>query len=288
MMAVDTIDVRAGDGAELRLWRTPATAPQACRTPILLVHGTFSNRAFFGGRNGLAQYLADRGYDTWVGELRGRTGGAHQPHWGFEDWIVWDAPALLRALTSATGTRGVLWIGHSAGGIIAAGCGARRDEDAAMIAGLVLVAAPAPDRPGPVHTAVAALGSVVGRIARGFPARLLGIGPTDESPGILRQWSRWNLRRKWIGHDGFDYLAEARRVKAPALAVAGGGDLLAPPSSCRRLLDHLGGDDRTLLVCGRQQGFTRNYTHNRVVISSDARAEVWPRIAAWVAERFPA
>ena len=285
----DVLDVRAEDGALLRLSRC-APGHQATRLPgppILLVHGTFSDRDFFGSRHGLGPWLASSGHDTWVGELRGRGDSAHAPHWGFEDWITCDAPALLRALTEATGAPAVLWIGHSAGGIIAAGCGARDDRYARRLAGIVLIAAPAPDRPGPVHAAVAAVGSVVGRLAGGFPARSLRIGPTDEGPGILRQWSGWNLRQRWVGRDGFDYLREARRVSAPALAIAGGGDLLAPPASCRRLLEALGGDDHTLLVCGRAQGFSRNYTHNRVVISSDARREVWPRIAQWIGERFP-
>jgi predicted alpha/beta hydrolase len=286
MMTADTLDVRADDGAELRLWRTTVARSPGRQVPILLVHGTFSNRAFFGGHNGLAQYLADRGYDTWVAELRGRSSG-HRPHWGFEDWIVSDAPALLCALCDATGSPRVLWIGHSAGGIIAAGCGARSDANARMLAGIILLAAPAPDRPGPWHAMVAAVGSVVGRLAGRFPARALRIGPADEGPGILRQWSGWNLRQRWVGRDGFDYLGGAKQVSVPALAVAGAGDLLAPPSSCRRLLDALGGDDHTLMICGRDSGFSRNYTHNRLVISSDAREEIWPRIAGWIEERYP-
>ncbi len=281
--------VRAGDGEELTLWRmerTTGAADGRGTLPILLVHGTFSNRFFFGGRGGLAQYLADLGYDAWVAELRGRRPGAPAQDWEFEHWIMSDAPALARAVIAATGTATLLWLGHSAGAVIGAGFAARAPEHAAMLGGLVMIAAPAPYAPGPIHLLTAAAGHAVGSALGRFPAAALRIGPADERPGILRQWFGWNASGRWIGRDGFDYRVAAARVLIPALAVAGAGDLLTPPSACRRLLDDLGGADRELVVCGRSQGFSRDYTHNRLVISAQARQEVWPVIARWIGQRF--
>jgi oxygen-independent coproporphyrinogen-3 oxidase len=284
----DAIRVITRDGVSLGLWR--ARAPDAPRKaiPLLLVHGTFSNRNFFGAPHGLGFHLAARGYDVWVAELRGlgRSGEAGQARWDVEDWIVHDVPALLEGVRKATGSERVVWIGHSAGAVVAAGAAGRSAEVAASIAGLVLVAAPAPDRPGIANAAVSLLGNAVANVMGRVPARALGIGPADEAPGILRQWCEWIVRRRWVGHDGLDYLAEARRLTAPALGLVGAADLLTPPATCRRLLDALGGADRTMVVCGRSQGFSENYTHNRVLISSAARQEVWPLIADWLEERF--
>ena len=281
--------VPAGDGEELTLWRMDR-APGAVRgtMPILLVHGTFSNRFFFGGRDGLAQHLADNGYDAWVAELRGRRPRAAPParEWEFEHWITSDAPALACAVSAATGSARLLWLGHSAGAVIGAGFAARSPAHAAMLGGLVMLAAPAPHAPGPIHLLTAAVGHAVGSTLGRFPAAALRIGPADERPGILRQWFGWNAGGRWVGRDGFDYGAASARVAIPTLAVAGAGDLLTPPSACRRLLDDLGGDDRQLVVCGRSQGFSRDYTHNRLVLSAEARREVWPVIDRWIGERF--
>jgi predicted alpha/beta hydrolase len=154
-----------------------------------------------------------------------------------------------------------------------------------MLSGLVMLAAPAPHAPGAVHVATTALGHLVASIVGKFPADRLRIGPADERPGILRQWFRWNSSGRWIGRDGFDYADAAARVAVPAIAIAGDGDLLTPPSACRRLLDALGGADHEMVVCGRAQGFSHNFTHNQLVLSPAARQEVWPVVARWIEER---
>ncbi|HEY2806180.1 MAG TPA: alpha/beta fold hydrolase [Gemmatimonadales bacterium] len=286
MKQADSVRVVTDDGVTLGLWRVGHTTP-ARTIPLLLMHGTFSNRNFFGATEGLGPWLAERGHDAWVGELRGfdRSGEGRHDKWEVEDWILHDAPALLRAVREATGSARVLWIGHSAGAVIAVGCAARFADCAESLHGMVLAAAPAPDRPGTFNTAVSLLGRGVSALVGRLPARALGIGPEDEGPGILGQWSDWIIGRKWVGRDGFDYLPGARKIIAPALAIAGASDLLTPPSTCRRLLDALGSADKTMIVAGRRQGFRRDYSHNRLLISSDARRDVWPVIAEWIEAR---
>lgn len=282
---------RADDGVDLALYRARPAAPLPGAPPLLLVHGTFSNRRFFlgSGDRGMARWLAGRGFDSWVAELRGhgRSGArGRAASWRFEDWIRRDAPALVRAVLEATGEERLIWIGHSAGGVIAAAFAGLGHPESSRIAGIVMAGAPAPTRPGAWHVPLAALGYGVTRVFGRFPARLLRIGPEDEHRGIMAQWMAWNVLGRWIGSDGTDYLAAAARVRAPVLAVAGAGDLIAPPTACDGLLKSLGSADRTLLVCGRRTGFSRDFTHNRTIVSSAARQEIWPRIAGWIEQRF--
>lgn len=283
--------VRAADGVELALYRACGSGRRAA-PPLLMVHGTFSNRTFFlgAGERGLGRYLRDRGHDVWVAELRGhgRSGDAGRANtWHFEDWIRLDAPALVQGVLEATGAERVAWIGHSAGGVIAVAFGATGHPLGVRLAALVLAGSPAPTGLGPVQYPMAAAGLTMTRLLGRFPARALGIGPEDEHPGIFAQWMRWNLRGRWLGDDGTDYFGLARRVSAPALALAGGGDrLIAPPRLCRDLLEATSSDDRTFVTCGRKQGFRENYNHHRLIASSNAREEVWPLIAGWLEERF--
>ena len=284
---------RTDDGVDLALYHVPPD-PAAHRVqapPILLVHGTFSNRLFFlgAGERGLARYLADRGFDTWVAELRGhgRSGDLGKASaWHFEDWIRHDAPALLRGVREATGRDRVLWIGHSAGGVIAVAYAGLGEAESRTFAGIVMAGAPHPARPGAWHVPLAAIGYGITRVFGRFPARAIGIGPEDEHRGIMSQWMAWNARGRWIGRDGTDYLAGAPLITVPVLALAGAGDIIAPPSACRDLLDTLGSADRTLVTCGRRFGFAENFSHDRVLVSTPARDQVWPRIAAWIEERF--
>jgi len=284
---------RTDDGVDLALYhvRPDPAARRGGAPPVLMVHGTFSNRRFFlgAGERGLARYLAGLGYDTWVAELRGhgRSGDLGKASdWHFEDWIRHDAAALLRGVKGATGSNRVLWIGHSAGGVIAVAWAGLGESESSTIAGLVLAGAPHPARPGAWHAPLAAIGYGITRLFGRFPARAIGIGPEDEHAGIMGQWMAWNVRGRWVGRDGTDYLANARRITVPVLALAGAGDLIAPPSACRALLETLGSTDRTMIIGGRRFGFAENFNHDRIMISSSAREQVWPRIAAWIGERF--
>jgi predicted alpha/beta hydrolase len=289
---VPDLVVRAADGVDLALYRARTEAPRAGAPPLLMVHGTFSNRTFFlgAGDRGLARYLAARGQDAWVAELRGhgRSGALGKASaWHFEDWIRLDAPALVAGVLGETGADRLVWLGHSAGGVIGVAFAGLGDPLSGALAGLVLAGAPAPTRPGFLHVPLAAIGYGITHLFGRFPARALRIGPEDEHPGIMGQWMAWNVRGRWVGEDGTDFLAQAERIEVPALAIAAPGDLIAPPSACAALLDALGKGDHTLLTVGRRHGFTENFTHERLLVSTPARNEVWPLIADWIERRWP-
>jgi len=118
---------RTRDHWRLALYRyTPRRGSH--RTPVLLCHGMSSNRWNMDGpgRISLARYLVQRGYDTWIVELRG-AGRSTRPtlwngkryNWTFEDYVHHDAPAALQLVLHETGARQVHWVGHSMGGMIA-------------------------------------------------------------------------------------------------------------------------------------------------------------------------
>ncbi len=72
----------------------------------------------------------------------------------------------------------------------------------------------------------------------------------------------------------------------PVLAVAGAGDhLLAPPQAVRDLLGRFGSVDRSLIVAGREQGYSIDYNHAGLVIGRAAREEIWPRVIDWISRR---
>lgn len=115
------------DGWRLALYRY-ATPRGSHRTPVLLCHGMSSNRWNMDGpgRLSMARYLARKGYDTWIVELRGagrsmRPNWWNQKHydWRFEDYVYHDGPAALRVVLRETGAEKIHWVGHSMGGMIA-------------------------------------------------------------------------------------------------------------------------------------------------------------------------
>jgi oxygen-independent coproporphyrinogen-3 oxidase len=276
--------VLADDGIELSLLRVVGTTTPT--TPVLLTHGTFSNA---GICSRLAGYLARAGLDAWILELRGH--GASQRSGfppSFEAFGLLDVPAALTAVRERTGQRTVFLVGHSGGGLAFLMHLARRLDARADVAGLVLLASQATD-------ACATLGGQLmvhfGRVADAIlgysPGRPLGLGPENEPRGVLAEWYGWNRHRRWIGRDGFDYLAALGDLAVPTLCLAGAGDrFIAPPRGCLRLFDAIGARDKAWVLCGRAQGFSDDFGHARIIASRAAQHEVWPRIRDWLAFRL--
>lgn len=278
-------DVTAADGTRLALYRLgdPGAAP------VVLMPGTFSNHTFWLGTrgHGMAWALAEAGFEAVVLDARGHGGSdrAAGRDWVFEDWGRLDVPAVVEHVTAPD--RSALLVGHSAGGasmlIALAGEPAVRQR----AAGLVLLGTPVPwlqrwRRVG--AWGIRALSRLLGR----FPARLVGLGPEDELPGVMAQWMTWNLRRAWVGEEGFDYVAALRDVRVPVLGMSGAGDsVLAPPDACRALVEMLGSPDRRYVLAGRETGFSEDFDHPGIVVSRAARDEVWPRVIEWLRAHAP-
>ncbi len=273
-------EVVAADGTRLALYRVgPADGP-----PVVLMPGTFSNHTFWLGTrgHGMARAVADAGFEAVILDPRGH-GGSERPtgqDWTFDHWGRVDVPAVVEAATADGGC--ALMVGHSAGGasmlIALAGEPDLRDR----VAGVVALATPVPwlQRWRKLGAwAVRAGSRVLGR----FPAKILGLGPEDELPGVMAQWMTWNLRGEWLGDDGVDYVAALADVRVPVLAVSGAGDtVFAPPPACRGLMEMVGTDDATYVLAGRETGFSEDFDHPGIVVSKAAHAEVWPLVIDWL------
>lgn len=253
--------------------------------PVILAPGTFSNWSFWLGTRGtgFARYLAARGFEAWVVDLRGHGSSqrpAHGQRWNFDDWGRLDLPAVVRAVTAERRTP--LLVGHSAGGAstlaaLAGTSGLERDVAAAAI-----IATPLPWLQRWRRAAAWAM-RLAARRMEAFPARLLGLGPEDELPGVMEQWMDWNLRGRWTGRDGTDYSDALARLRLPLLFIAGSGDhRFAPPDACRGLFDLTRSSDRLFIEAGRDTGFSRDFGHVDLIISREAQREIWPLLADWL------
>lgn len=252
--------------------------------PVILAPGTFSNWSFWLGTRGtgFARDLADRGFEAWVVDLRGH-GRSQRPapgqRWNFDDWGRLDLPAVVRAVNAEQRTP--LLVGHSAGGasVLAALAGTPGLD----VAATAVIATPLPWLQRWRRAAAWSM-RFASRHMTAFPARLLGLGPEDELPGVMEQWMDWNLRGRWTGRDGTDYGVALARLRLPLLFIAGSGDhTFAPPAACRGLYDLIGSQDRLFIEAGRATGFSRDYGHVELIVSRDARHEIWPLLADWLA-----
>lgn len=303
----------------------------------------------------LARDLAGRGFDVWSVSLRGsgfsqkwvqrleevpralleeaarglagggrREGGAPRGYatlnpryanWSLDDHIEYDVPAAVGFVRRRTGARGVTWVGHSMGGIVALGhlgrwgnpgisrlvlAGSQMTfQDREMLTRFVRDAirrrelllagnllGVAPGLAGGSWSGEEGLfyrrGNVTGEVAR------LLDGPAKDSPslGQLRQYLRFVERGElWDTARRFNYTEALGRVTVPTLIVAGAADPIATPRDALELHRRLGSSDKAVLFVAKSRGFPDDAGHCDVLTGRFSRREVYPRIAAWIASR---
>lgn len=275
------------DSVEIAVTRLDSIERSAPRRPVVLVHGTFSQRNLWTSDKGLGfgPYLQERGYDVWVPELRGHGRSPRDRryrHWSAEDHMQWDLPAVQRLVAEHAAGR-PQWVGHSWGGsatVAALGAGWLSTS---QIASIVALGANVTEGDEWMKKPLPRAGAHLILAVFGCVPRFMSSGPEPESRGYMLDFLRWKDRdRQWLGRDGRDYWGCVRAVTVPLLGFAGANDRMHPPGGCRVLFDAVGSEEKDWVLLGTQQGFSIDYGHVGMIASKAAGQEVWPRIERWL------
>ena len=313
---------RTADGWRLALHRhRPRRSGSGL--PVILCPGYGCNRHFidYDERYSLARFLAARGFDAWVLELRGRglshpmPGCARPWRWTFDDLARVDGPAAIARVAEATGRR-VAWVGHSMGGMVLYACLGCEPGAAALVAAGVTIAAPVAfptvsatllARVGqlllhvpvgdtvPQRWVLGALWHLVGEsdalavgmnpanVDRREVGRALRRALSDVSRAKLRQLAGWALGGGFNSADGrVDYRAGLARIGTPLLVIAGSADRLASPPVVRPGAEGVRAAEYREF--GRAHGHAVDYGHVDLILGRAAPVEVFPVVARWLDE----
>ncbi len=312
---------RTSDGWMLPMGRYLPRGPRAAREPVILCHGMGANRfnLDLNERHSVARYLASRGFECFVVELRGsgitrRETKGRRFGFLFDDYVRSDLPALIAKAREVAGAERVLWVGHSKGGIVMyAYCAmAPRPE----IAGVVAIGSPAafPHFTGARraflsrgHALLLLDGIYVeglmrmlaplgrhGLVRLQFMASHENIEPQTTayamanllgniSTGVTKQFARWigtGEFKSWDGKD--DYRGGLVNSKVPFQLIAGSIDALVAPSAVEAARDAMKQAEVEYFVAGAETGFKAEYGHGDLVLGRHAPEEIFPRVEAWL------
>jgi alpha-beta hydrolase superfamily lysophospholipase len=281
-----------GTGDELHVRHFVGARP-ASGAPILMIHGAVENGRIFypGAGGGLAPFLAARGHDVYVADLRGR--GQSRPRIGpgarhsQTDLIVGDLPALAGWVRARHPDARPAWITHSWGGVLALSCLARFPALASEVAGLVnfgtkrCVRAKTAERLLKIELIWKRAAPMVAHACGYLPARKLGWGSDDETVASLRQSIAWVRPGPWVDpEDGFDYGAALRTAKLPPILwlAADGDRALGHPDDVRRTMAEVGSPAQEFRLL-------RGFDHVSMVVGPRAAQAEFPRVAEWIGAR---
>jgi len=273
---------------ELAVTRLGLAGQQQARgEPVILLHGSFSNRRFWysPGGIGLAPYLVRAGFDVWIAEMRGH--GLSPRNLTYRDNCVadyarYDLPAIA-AFVAEQNPAPIHWLGHSLGGLSLAAALGGGYLPQGGVASLGLFGVEVSRRywmlKVPPIEWIARL--VLKRFAVLSGARLKR-GPEDEPVGIALETLRWHRLFGRFGDAERDWWAGLQEVAVPLLAVASDADRQCPPEACRALFEQFVSVDREFVNLGRGQGFAHDYDHVQMLVSKPAQDEVWPLVLRWL------
>ena len=283
---------------QVALTRLTPRHGKVAQKPLVLAHGSFSNRGFWLSHKGigLASYLLSQGFDVWLYEQRGHGFSPRNRQYRnntLEHYVLSDVAAINDFIVEQTTSKPV-WVGHSLGGVViasavAAGVLNPDNSRAAVLFGTQAVRRPwylwLPLAGVCLRTLVSLKGELDGR--------KLNIGPENEPAGLVNEYLR---RHDWFGR--WQLKSSQQKLQPgwqaselPLLAVAASADRSDPAKYCRRFFDSYGSAaagavDKTFLLLGQNDGFSRDYGHVDMVVSKPAASEVWPRVSDWLKQCY--
>ena len=315
----ETHFVKTVDGWRLALHRFRASGQAEDRPHVLIVHGLAGNaRNFdFSDRQNLPRFLAERGIEAWVLELRGAgmsdrpsCGGPFRFDYGFTDHLGKDLPAAIEYVKrQASGP--IHYVGHSMGGMLAYGFLPTKTGEG--IVSCTILASPGnlthfdfPKR----SAATAALrllpsvafGKIMAALAPLYEhsralQRSVGFHPDNLYPGdaaVAAANNQDDVPVKlmvelgtFVDEDvnGTGRSPISRRlpeITTPTQFLVGAADQAAPVESVRAAFERFGSEDKRFIVAGKENGFRVDYEHVDLVLGKYSREEIHPLVAEWI------
>jgi predicted alpha/beta hydrolase len=268
-------------------------APDEPGDVVFMLHGSLENGRIFYSRSGrgLAPYLAQRGFDVFAPDLRGR--GSSTPRiargssYGQTEAITEDLPALLDGIRERRPEARQHWVAHSWGGVLLAAFLARfphhvpPPSSVAFFATKRRIAVTHLEKRLKIDLAWRYIVPILVAVFGYLPARRLRFGADSETRLSFYANRAWVREERWVDPaDGFDYGDAVRSVRMPPLlSLVGANDsYLGHPHDVSRFLAEIGAADAEHHVLSRARGNLHDYGHIDILTHPDAPRDHFPML----------
>ncbi|MBA6391910.1 alpha/beta fold hydrolase [Colwellia sp. BRX10-3] len=264
--------------------------------PIFMLHGLIENGFIFYTEKGkgLACFLAEQGFDVYVGDLRGR-GKSHpainaKSSFGQHEAITRDIPLFLEKIQSLNPQKMHL-IAHSWGGVLITSFLARYPE---WLDKVLSKACFGTKRVVSVKTFEAYfklgfmwryIAPILARKHGYFDAKKFRYGSDSETQQSLKESIAWVIPGQWRDHsDNFDYYGAAQNIVwPPTWHFTGISDYaLGHKQDVQLFIDECGNSAADFSVLSKQAGNLVNYDHINILTHPKAVDDHFPKLVTWL------
>ena len=252
-----------------------------------MTHGTFSNRKIC---DGIATYLTEKGFTCWIMEWRnhGKSPKTKQK-FNFETIAKFDLKTTFEFLFNNQNLKNIDCLTHSGGGIVLTMFLINNPSYKSKINSITLFGVQAFGAGEKLSSRIKILSSkyltaLLGKV----PSKTAGSTEHSESYHTMKQWFDWNLKKNFVGENGFNYLYRMKKINVPILSICAKGDnFIAPKEGCEKFLKAFKNKKNKLLFYSKENGNLENYNHSRILKSKSSKKEIWPMVVNWITERKP-
>ncbi|TWX68144.1 alpha/beta fold hydrolase [Colwellia sp. C1TZA3] len=266
--------------------------------PIFMLHGLIENGLIFYTEKGkgLACFLAEQGFDVYVGDLRGR--GKSSPAinatstFGQYEAITQDIPLFLEKIHSVN-TQKIHLIAHSWGGVLMASFLARYPQWLDKVHSKTCFGT---KRVVGVKTFEAYfklgfmwryIAPILAKRQGYFDGKKFRFGSDSETQQSLSQSIAWVMPGHWCDqHDGFNYFSAAQNIVwPPTWHFTGISDYaLGHKQDVQLFIDECGNSTAKFSVLSKQSGSLVDYNHINILTHPKAVDDHFPQLVTWLKE----
>lgn len=267
------------------------------KNPVFMLHGAIENGKIFYTHSGkgLASFLAQKGYDVYVMDKRGRGLSTPKITRGMKhsqtETIVNDLPAVFEWI-KARHNSALHIAAHSWGGVLFSAMFARFPAMLDSVVSQVFfgtkrsVSVRNLERFLKVDVFWNRLGPLIAKGYGYLPAKKLGIGSDDETELTLAQSVAWVKLGRWMDpEDGFDYHAACENITwPPTWHIAAKQDFaLGHPVDVKRFMDEANQlATGKYSILGKHNGNMHDYDHINMLTHPLATQDHFPEVAAFM------
>lgn len=257
---------------------------------ILFIHGSIENGRIFYSKKGegIAPYLASKGFQCFVLDLRARGKSTPSLHENFNfnqnEMLVEDFPVVFEFIRGFSGGP-ISLISHSWGGVLLNTFLLKFPKWIPQIRSMVHVSSKRRisvinlQRVFYIDLMWTALGSLL-LYSKGYLPKDW-YGPEGESRGTLKDTQKWVYSKDWIDPtDKENYRSLAKKEKLPpALYLTGKADkCLGHIRDVTAFARESGHNPEDILYLSKETGFKQDYDHINILTSKLALEDHFPKI----------